>query len=183
MPYKFLQKLTNLDRSKHHKRLQSQRERSGRMWKRSSSISHPGQTISSTCGNTQHVFRLVSLPSVIVKGNLRLVWEENSQVALILLCTFRSTRCLLEHRSFSKLGRGAKHQRPPVKPVSWVFLFFSLSTRRMHRSTFHTSTALSLDKTNPQNCTCQLFRSKRRTTLIFFFFLDAWPFLKIIPSV
>lgn len=25
-------------------------------------------------------------------------------------------------------------------------------------------------KTNPQNCTCQLFRSKRRTTLIFFFF-------------
>lgn len=107
--------------------------------------------------------RVYYLSSVIAGKNLRIVWKENSQMALILFHTFDPPRCLLKHCSFSKLGNGMKHR--------FVFLFVSpyLSTWRMHKSTFHTSTALSLDKTNPQNCTCQLFRWDEKNTDLFFF--------------
>lgn len=59
-----------------------------------------------------------------VEGNLRLVWKESSQVALILFCTFRSTALPPQTSFFLQARTWLKHQRPPVKRVSWVFLFF-----------------------------------------------------------
>lgn len=114
---------------------------------------------------------------------LELCGGENSQVALILFRTFRSTA--LPPQTLFFLKTRTWHETSAAifqTSLRWGFFccfgFFPyLSTWRMHRSTFHTSTALSLDKTNPQNCTCQLFRwDEKNNTDLFFFY--AWSFLK-----
>lgn len=109
------------------------------------------------------------------KKSLRIVWKENSQVALILFRTFRST-ALPPQTLFCFKTRTWHETSVAICQTSLHCCFFCLcfpylSTWRMHRSTFHTSTALSLDKTNPQNCTCQLFRWDEKNNTDLFFML------------
>lgn len=119
-----------------------------------------------------------------VEGNLRLVWKENSQVALILFFTFRSTALPPQTSFFLQARTWLKHQRPPVKRVSWVFFFFVLlfvnpKDAQINISHKHCT---FIGQNKPSELHVSTFQVKEKNN-IDYFFLDAWPFLKLIPSV
>ena len=62
-------------------------------------------------------------PPLNVKGNLKLVWKENSQVALILFCTFRSAALPLQ-TSFFLQTRTCRETSAAVCQTHGCFSFF-----------------------------------------------------------
>lgn len=111
--------------------------------------------------------------------------EGNSQVALILFCTFRST-ALPPQTSFFLQARTWRETSAAVRQTSLVgvfffFLFINPKDAQINISHKHCT---FIGQNKPSELHMSTFQVKEKNnTDFFFFFLDAWPFLKIIPSV
>lgn len=202
-------------RLKHHKRLQSWRERL-RMWENSAAAFPirgrrlvPHVELFDSSFTLNYAFKLLFecrfssswgegkflrvyyLSSVIAGKNLRIVWKENSQVALILFRTFRSTALPPQTLFFLKT-RTWHETSAAICQTSLccfgVFLFCFLCFPPIYQpegcTDQHFTQALHFHWTKQTLRTARVNFSgeMRRTTLIFFFFFffNAWSFLKMM---
>lgn len=126
------------------------------------------------------------MSSVIAGKNLRIVWKENSQVALILFRTFRSTALPPQTLFFLKTRTwhetSAAICQTSLRWGFFLFVFFCFSPIYQPEGCTdqHFTQALHFHWTKQTLRTARVNFSgeMRRTTLIFFFY--AWSFLKMM---